>query len=308
MSRAFDEVSLASLELFCLAAEQESFTAAAHAAGLNPAAVSKAIAKLEVRLGVPLFARTTRKIRLTEAGRSYWTQCRQALNQLGEAEREITGRQQSPSGTVRISMATPYAHYRVLPRIAAFHARYPDVHVDMHLSNRNIDFVAEGYDLGIRARMQPDSGLVVRKLEDAPLVIVGSPAYLQRKGTPRTLEQLGEHDCIQFVLPSTGQPVAWMLRQYGKDLDVLTQGSSWCSEDPLGGITLARHGAGLVQTYRFIVEEDLAQGRLVEVLDAYAGRSRPFSLLYPMRRHMPQRVRVLVDFLLETAPGYLAPD
>jgi len=299
MARLFDDVMLGSIELFCLAAEQQSFTAAAAAAGLTPAAVSRSIARLEARLGVPLFVRTTRRIRVTDSGRAYLQQCRQALNQLVDAERELTGQQQVPAGTVRISMATPYGHHRVLPLMAAFRERYPSVQVEAHLSNRNIDFTAEGYDLAIRGRTPPDSGLVARKLEDAALVVVATPAYLQRRGRPQTLADLAAHDSIQFTLPSSGQSIAWQFRQGGRDVDVPTQGSFCCAEDPLGGVTLARHGAGLLQTYRFIVEDDLREGRLEEVLQAHGGRSRPFSLLYPQNRHTALRVRVFIDFLVE---------
>src|SRR5690349_5884776 len=135
MTRRFDDVMLGSIELFCLSAEHESFTSAARAARLTPAAVSRSIARLEARLGVELFARTTRRVRLTDSGRAYFTQCRQALDQLAEAEREVTGRQSAPSGTLRISMPTSFGHSRVLPILADFRARYPDVRIDAHISN-----------------------------------------------------------------------------------------------------------------------------------------------------------------------------
>lgn len=299
MSRQFDDLQLGSIELFCLAAELSSFTAAATSAGLTPAAVSRSVSRLEERLGVRLFTRTTRQIRLTEAGRAYFEQARQALGQLVEAEREATGQQLVPAGVLRISLPTPYGHYRVLPLLPAFRALYPAVQVEVNLSNRNVNFADEGYDLAIRGRAQPDSGLVARKLEDAALVVVAAPSYLQQAGTPTSLEVLQQHDCIQFLLPSSGQKIPWLFSDAGKALEVATSGGYCCSEDLLGGVTLARHGAGLLQTYRFIVEEDLRQGRLQEVLQPFAGRSRPFSLLYPHGRHVPLRVRLFIDFLLE---------
>ncbi|RNF84916.1 LysR family transcriptional regulator [Montanilutibacter psychrotolerans] len=298
MARQFDALMLGSIELFCLSAELESFTLAATRAGLTPAAVSRSVSRLESRLGVRLFVRSTRKVRLTDAGRAYHAQCRPALSQLAEAERELTGQQLRPAGIVRISVSTPLGHCRLLPRLAAFRALYPDVQVDVHLSNRNIDFIAEGFDLAIRGRTPPDSGLVARKLEDAALVVVATPEYLARRGTPRTLADLDRHDCIQFVLPSSGQRVPWLFRDVDRDVELATEGGACCSGDLLATVTLARHGAGVLQTYRFIVEDDLRDGRLVEVLSPYGGRSRPFSLIYPGSRHMPLRVRVLVDFLM----------
>jgi DNA-binding transcriptional LysR family regulator len=299
MNRQFGDVMLGSIELFCLSAELQSFTAAAAQAGITPAAVSRAIGRLEERLQVRLFVRSTRKIRLTEGGSAYYQQCKQALNQLLEAERELTGRQAEPAGVVRLSAPTTLGHHRVLPLLPAFRARYPKVQVDVQISNRNVDFTADGFDLAIRARTQPDSGLVARKLMDAELVVVAAPRYLKHAGRPKTLADLTRHECIQFVLPSTGLRVPWMFRQDGHELDVDTEGGYTCSEDVLGVATLARAAAGLVQTYRFIVEDDLRQGTLVEVLQSYGGRSRPFSVVYPGTRHMPLRVRAFIDFLAQ---------
>lgn len=299
MKRHFDDLQLGSIELFCLAAEAGSFTAAAQLAGVTPAAVSRSILRLEKRLGSRLFARTTRSIRLTEAGRTFFEQCSQALSQLVEAQQTVMGAQATPSGRLRISLPTTYGHHRILPLLPLFRERYPQVTVEIHLGNRNIDFVAEGYDLAIRVRAQPDSTLVARLLEDAKLVVVASPAYLAKAGTPQVLEDLEAHECIQFELPSSGRRISWLFQEQGREREIFTDGGYACSDDVLGGVTLAEHGAGLFQTYKFIVEQQLADGRLIEVLAAYGGRSRPYTLLYPHGRCIPQRVRVFVDFLLQ---------
>lgn len=297
MSRQFGDVMLGSIELFCLAAEQESFTGAAKLAGLTPAAVSRAIGRLEERLNVRLFVRSTRKIHLTDGGRAYLAHCKQALNQLLEAERELTGQQAEAAGLLRISAPTTFGHSILLPLLPAFRERCPRVQVEVQVSNRNVDFTADGFDLAIRARTPPDSRLVARKLIDAPLVVAASPQYLARFGTPQTPDELARHECIQFLLPRTGQPVPWEFRIEGQDVQVATTGSYTLSEDVLATATLACAGAGLVQTHRFIVEEDLRRGTLVEVLQPYGGRSRPFSIVYPATRHMPLRVRLFIDFL-----------
>lgn len=299
MQRQFDDLLLGSIELFCLAAELGSFTLAATAASVTPAAVSRAVARLEKRLDVRLFVRTTRQIRLTDAGRRYFEQCRDALNRLAEAEREATGQQTTPKGVLRISMPTPYGHFRMLPILAEFRARYPDVTVEAHLSNRNIDFAEEGFDLAIRGRAPRDSNLIARKLEDAELVIVASPAYLKRAGMPRTIEDLSHHDCIQFEMPSTGRPVPWRFMQNGDAVEMVVEAVYGTSGDALAGIPLALHGAGLFQTYRFAVDEELRAGTLVEVLTEAGGSSRPFILLYPHGRHLSSRVRAFVDFVVE---------
>ena len=299
MARLFDSQRLGSIELFCLTAQHQGFTTAAKAAGLTPAAVSRSVARLESQLGVRLLERTTRTVRLTDAGRRYHEQCRQALGQLAEAERELSGQQQRPSGLVRASLPTPYGHVRILPLVPAFRQRYPDIELELQVANRNVDIVEEGFDLVVRGRAQPDSQLVARKLEDADLVVVASPAYLRRRKRPRTEHDLAAHPCIQFLLPRSGQPVPWLLRRDGHDFEWPTQGPLRCADDLLATVTLARAGAGVLQTYRFIVEQDLRDGTLVELLPELAGASRPFSLLYPANRHMPLRVRVLIDFLIE---------
>ena len=299
MTRQFDDILLGSIELFCSTAELGSFTAAATAAGVTPAAVSRAISRLEARLDVRLFVRTTRTLHLTEAGREYHEQCRAALAQLVEAERMVTGRQSAPSGLLRISLPTPYGHYRVLPLLPEFTRRYPDVRIEFHLSNRNVDFGDEGFDLAIRGRAPADSTMIARQLEDAELVVVAAPAYLERAGTPDSLEALRGHNCIQFALPSNGRNIPWLFRDGGEDIELPTSGLYGCAEDILGAVTLARAGGGLFQTYRFIVDADLRAGRLVEVLPQYGGRSRPFCLIYPHARHVALRVRAFVDFLVE---------
>lgn len=298
MQRLFGTQRLGSIELFCLTAQWQGFTPAAKAAGLTPAAVSRSVARLEAQLGVRLFVRTTRTVRLTEAGRRYHEQCRQALGQLAEAERELSGQQQRPSGLVRASFPTSYGHCRILPLIPAFTQRHPEIELELQLTNRNVDIVDEGFDLAVRGRTPPDSGLVARKLEDADLVIVASPAYLRRRKRPRTEQDLASLSCIQFLLPRSGQPVPWLLRRDGQDIEWLTSGPLRCADDILATVTLARAGAGVLQTYRFIVEQDLRDGSLIELLPDLAGASRPFSVMHPAHRHMPLRVRVFIDFLL----------
>lgn len=302
MRRQYDDLMLGNIELFCLAAELENFKEAALRAGLTPAAVSRSVSRLEAHMGVRLFERSTRKVRLTASGRAYYEQCRPALDLLGTAARELTGRQDEPSGRVRISMPTPWGHFLVLPLLPAFHERYPKVEIDVQLSNRNVDLIADGFDLAIRGRAPPDSRLVARKLMDAELVVVASPAYLAQAGVPRTPAELMLHQCIQLERPGTGQAMPWVFADAAADgapeLQLATRGAFRCSDDLLGSITLARAGAGIAQAYRFIVEEDLKRGSLLELLQPFGGRSRPFSLTYLRNPHMPARIRVLIDHLM----------
>jgi DNA-binding transcriptional LysR family regulator len=265
---------------------------------LQRAAVSRSISRLEARVGAQLFIRTTRSVRLTDSGRLYFEQCRRALGLLSDAERELSGDQSVPAGVVRVSLPTSYGHYRVLPLLSKFVASYPAIRWSSRSATRMSISPPTESTCRSGPRSPPDSSLVARKLEDAELVVVASPAYLKRRGVPRTLEDLKSHDCLQFVRPATGQPMPWLLRQNGKDFDCETRGPVQFTGDVLGPVTAAKGGAGLIQTYRFIVEQDLASGSLKQVLQNYAGASRPFSILYPSSRHIPRRVRVLIDFLL----------
>ncbi|WP_191578683.1 LysR family transcriptional regulator [Achromobacter insolitus] len=297
MTRHFDDLQLGSIEMFCLAAELSSFTAAANAAGVTPAAVSRSVSRLEARLGIRLFVRSTRHIRLSDEGRAYFEQVRPAIAQLVDAERQVGG--QGAAGRLRISLPTPYAHYRVLPLLPAFRDKYPNVDVHVHISNRNVDFADDGYDLSVRGRAPDDSALIARKLEDAELVVVGAPDYLRRRGTPQALDDLAAHECIQFDRPSSGRRIPWTFQVEGEAVDIVTDGAYGTGEDVLGGVTLARAGAGLFQTYRFVVEDDLRAGRLTEVMQQHGGSTQPFVLLYPHARHVSRRVRAFVDFLVD---------
>ena len=297
--RQFDDLQLGSLELFCTVVERGSFTAAANTLGITPAAVSRSVARLEARLQARLFVRSTRRILLSEAGRAYYQHCRMALSQLLEAERELSGQQSDPVGLLRISMPSSYGPYRVLPLLPRFRERYPGVRVEAHVSNRSIDFAEEGYDVAIRVRPPEDSSLIVRPLESVPLVVVATPECLQRHGRPEHPEDLLAMDCVQFMQPKNGRPMPWEFRVDGKELRLETRGNLLCSEEILSCVSLARAGGGFFQSMRFLVEEDIAQGRLIPVLEDYAGSIRSVSLLYPHRRHTPLRVRAFVEFLVQ---------
>ncbi len=301
-----DSHALRAIEIFCAAVEARSFTAAAHQLGLTPAAVSRAIAQHERVLGVRLFRRTTRSVSLTDEGQAYFEPCRQALSLIEEAERKLSHRQTKPRGRVRISVPTTYGHSRALPVIARFAEQYPEVEVEAHVSNRNVDFVTDGYDLVIRAGELGDSTLVARKLEDATLGVFANPAYLASHGAPKTPEDLTQHRVIGFVRPSTGRVLDLLFQhKSASPFEIALKPAVRCSDDFLGCITLARTGAGLVQAFHFLVEGALASGELVEVLKPYAGRSRPFTLVQPSGRVPTLAARLLGDALVANAQAHL---
>jgi DNA-binding transcriptional LysR family regulator len=291
---------LSTIALFCKSAELGSFTAAANMMGLTPAAVSRGVGRLEDRLGIKLFRRTTRSMSLTDDGRMYFEQCRSALAQIDDAEKSINGQQSDPRGMLRISVPSTYAHYRLLPRLAQFRVLYPLIELDINISNRNIDFVDDGYDVVIRLGTPPDSRLVARKLEDAPIGVYATSDYLKRYGQPKSLENLqsGAHTMLPFLLSSTGKLLPWLFEFKGEPIEINPRSTVQISDGPLGCVVLARSGLGLVQTFSWIAQS--YGDELVEVLPEYAGRTRPFYLIYPQNRHLSARVRALVDFLTNT--------
>lgn len=295
MSRHYDH--LADVEAFASAVERGSLTAAATALATTPSAISRAIARLETRLGVQLLRRTTRRLGLTEAGRAYLEQTRAAFALIDEAERSLQGQGGELSGSVRLSVPTTYGHHRLPARLQAFAQQHPQVRIELSIANRNVDLVAEGYDLAIRLGELPDSGLVARKLEDAPVCLVASPDYLQRAGLPRRIDELAQHSCLSFVMPSSGRVFPWILREDGHDRDWTPSGALRVSDDPLGMVSLAEQGAGICQSYDFIVGERVRAGRLVEVLPDTRGRSRAFSLIYAPHRQLSAAARALIAAL-----------
>lgn len=297
MSAAEISSTLLNIDAFRRTFEARSFTRAARALGVTPQATSRAVARLEVALGVTLFRRTTRSLAPTEEGARYYDACSRALSLLAEAERELPARRASPAGLVRISAPTTYGHHRLIPSLGAFRERHPAVRVELHVGNQNVDFVRDGHDLAIRMGEPADQTLVARRLGDFALGVYGSPGYLARRGTPRTPADLAGHHCITFLLPRTGRPLPWIFHPSPRSL---MPASGWiCSEDVLATIGLARAGVGLVQTYAFLVDDDVARGALVPVLATHAGASRPFHVLHPKGVTLSAGARALKEFVLE---------
>lgn len=295
MSRKFDY--LGDVEVFIAVVEHGSFTAAAVALSTTPSVLSRAVSRLETRLGRQLLQRTTRRVGLTEAGRVYLEQARSAFSLLDEAERDGQGQEGDLTGRVRMSVPTTYGHYRLPPLLAQFSQHYPRVQVDLNITNRNVDLIAEGFDLAIRLGQMPDSGLVARKLEDAALLLVASPAYLHRMGTPQTLDDLHRHMCLPFILPRTGRIAPWVFREDERDVDWLPASTIETSDDVLGVVSLAEHGMGICQSYEFIVQDRIQRGQLVEVLPHLRGRSRPFSVIFAPHRRQSAATRAMIDLL-----------
>jgi len=296
VGRRFDY--LADVEVFITVVEKGSLSAGAVLLATTPSVVSRAISRLETRLGVQLLRRTTRRLSLTEAGLLYLEQSRAAFSLIDDAERTIQGQEGALTGRVRLSVPTTYGHYRLPVLLCRFTRQYPQVRIELSISNRNVDLVAEGYDLAIRLGPLPDSGLIGRKLEDARLCVVAAPDYLRRAGTPHSVDELPAHACLPFVMPSSGRVGPWLFCEQGIDREWIPEASVQVSDDVLGTVSLAEHGMGICQTYDFIVRERIQSGRLVPLLEQSSGRSRPFSVIFPPHRQLSAASRALIDFLI----------
>ncbi len=290
--------SLPNLEAFCRTFETGSFTKAARLMSVTPQAASRSVARLEEALGSTLFRRTTRSLAPTDAARHYYDRCARALALLADGERELEGGNVSTAGRVRISAPTTYGHFRLLPSLAAFAERYPNVRVDVSLSNQNVDLVKDGFDLAIRRGPLRDKTLVARKLGDFSLGVYGSSSYLARRGAPASPAELAHHACVTFSMPSSGRALPWL---FSGRTSFAPDAQYRCSDDVLGVITLARAGVGLVQVFDFLVEDDVARGNLVEVLAPHRGAAGAFPIIYPKLRRPSPAVHAMVEFIVEQA-------
>jgi DNA-binding transcriptional LysR family regulator len=295
MTRQFDH--LGDVETFIKVVDKGSLSAAAVALATTPSVISRAIKRLETRLGVQLLRLTTRKLCLTEAGRLYLEQTRDAFGAIAEIERTLQGLNDQPGGRLRLSAPTTYGHYKLPALLATFNRMHPDVLIELNICNDNVDLVADNFDLAIRMGTLPDSGYIGRTLEEARLCLVAAPDYLQRAGVPRSLDDLHRHTCLTFVVPSSGRVRPWKLFDEGKAVEWTPTATVQVSKDVLGIVSLAENGLGICQTYEFIVRERIRQGRLVEVLEHSSGRTRSISLIYPPHRQLSAAARALIDCL-----------
>ncbi|GGY63852.1 LysR family transcriptional regulator [Pseudoduganella albidiflava] len=302
MARRFDH--LADVEALLSVVEHGSLTNAAVVLATTPSVLSRAIARLEARLGTQLLRRTTRSQSLTDAGRLYVDETRRAFGLVEQAERTIAccaGQEESLVGRVRLSVPTSYGHHRLPPLLAAFARRHPQVQVELNITNRNVDLAAEGYDMAIRSGPLPDSSMVARPLEAGAMILVAAPDYVRTAGPLATFDDLQRQRCIGFVRPSTGRVIPWLLRVDGRDVDWVPPPGITVSDDVVGVVTLAAQGLGIAICADFMAAADIAAGRLVQVLPALCGRMRAFSLVYAPHRGLSLAARALIDVLVEHA-------
>jgi len=282
------------MAVFASVATQGSLSAAARALALTPSAVSRIIARIEARLGVRLLVRTTRNLSLTVEGEAYLRAARRILADLEEVETAIAD-QASPQGRLRVTASLAHGRLFIVPLLGAFTALYPRILVDLNLSDRIVDILGGQADVAIRFGQLADSPLTARKLGETGRVVVAAPDYLARHGSPRVPNDLRAHNCLSFNFRRT-EP-GWPFREHGRDRALAVTGTIEANNGE-SLAQLARAGVGIARVGRFAVEEDLASGHLVALLEDYNPQDRePLHALFVGGSAMPARVRVFVDFL-----------
>ena len=289
--------SVQQLVAFADTARHGSFAAAARENGSAPSSLAKAVARLEASLGVRLFHRTTRQVSLTPDGERLFERCQRLLAEIDDLRAEAAGVRSSPSGVLRVDLPIVFGRKVVLPVLARLAREHPGLALDVRLQDGYADLVKEGIDVAVRVGALKDSTLVARRFTSQSLVLVGSPAYLRERGTPRRLEQLQRHQAIVFRMPSSGRPRPWQFRQDGRAVD-LHPPTTLRMDDGEAMVQCALLGLGLAQVPHYFVDTLLAGGDLVEVMPGLRPAPMPISVVYPAARLVPQRVRVLVDALV----------
>lgn len=291
---------LPSMALFARVVQLRSFSAAARQAGLAKSAVSKRIAGLEARLGVRLLVRTTRNLSLTEDGLRFYEHCAALLAAAEAAEDAVSESSQTARGPIRVNASVAFAELYLAGAVARFLREYPDVTVQLAADDRFVDLAEGGVDLVIRITSRLSGAIVARRLATDRYVVIAAPGYLARAGTPRTPDELIHHDCLRYAL--VPQSHEWRFTVGGKAISVPTRGNFVASNGTvLREAVLAE--LGLAVTPRFMVAAELASGRLVTVLDDHVAGELGIYAVMAHRKHLPARVRLLVEFLARRFAG-----
>lgn len=286
--------SLGALNAFVQAADARSFTEAATQLGVSPSAVGKAIARLEERLSVRLFHRSTRSVTLTPEGTLFLERCRRIFCEIEAAEAELVQSQEAPRGKLRVSL--PMAGMLLMPTLAAFMRAYPEVEIDLDFSDRMVDVIGEGFDAVVRTGEIGDSRLMTRQLGTFHPYLVASPAYVEKHGMPTQAQDLEHHHCLHHRFPSTGKLEPWPLVLNGVALDVDVPVTAVSNAlEPL--IHLAEEGLGIACLPDFTVRRQMREGTLVPVLENRLRRCGTYRILWPSSRHLAPKLRVFVDFM-----------
>ncbi len=284
------------MRVFVAVVERNGFSAAADALDLSTAAVTRQIAALEKRLSARLLNRTTRRVSPTSIGAMYYQRCVQLLAEFDALEASVGAQALQPSGRLRINAPVSYGIARLAQLLPGYSALYPQVELDLQLSDRLVDMVEEGFDLAIRITRQPAPSLIARRLAQARILLCAAPAYLARRGQPASPEALAEHDCLSYTYLAGGE--TWSLQGPQGETSVALQPRMRANNgEVLREAAIA--GMGIISQPDFIVDQALADGRLVPVLPGWEAAPIGIHAVYTSRSHLAPKVRSFIDYLAQ---------
>jgi LysR family transcriptional regulator for bpeEF and oprC len=287
---------------FVRVVEAHSFVAAAQTLGMSPSAISKAVSRLEERLGARLLNRTTRSLSLTDLGAGFYDRCREALGQLDQAENEVSESRGVPRGRLRVDVPVSLGRRLIVPALPRFIEQNPELTVQMSMNDRVVDLVQEGIDAALRVGTLSDSSLIARRVGNLRGVTCASPEFIERLGAPKTPEDLKPEDCIAMFKLGSNQIREWRFRQ-GEAEHVVIPSGSLSFSDPESAVVAAISGAGFVRTLNFTVEAQIASGLLQPVLEDWnEGAWWPVSVVYPQHRQPTAKIRAFIEFVTGLFP------
>jgi DNA-binding transcriptional LysR family regulator len=274
--------------------EAGSISAASRLLKLPVATVSRKVAELELRLKTQLFQRTSRRITLTDAGRSYIDACKRIIEQVDEAEREVSGEYQTPKGELAVTAPWGLGHTHLLPLTVEFEEAYPDIRLRLMLTDRIVGMVEENIDIAIRVGVLPDSSMIAIPIGAIRIVVCASPSYLATRGQPKQLSDLGKHDCI--TIDDHTMPSVWKFVQ-GSRARVAPIRSRLCVNTSEAAVLAAVAGAGLARVMSYKMDAAKRAGELVIVLEEFEPEPLPVHIMYSPRKPMPLKLRAFLDWM-----------
>lgn len=287
---------LLSMEVFVTAVDLGSFTAAANVFKISPAMVSKHITALEKRLGATLLARTTRTQKLTEIGKKYYENCKQILGQIADAEAGAEAMGSKPKGHLRVNASMWFGSLELAPIVCDYLQRFPEVNIELSLTDRYVDIVEEGFDVAIRIGHLKDSSLVARKISMFEVAVCASPDYIAKAGMPNGPEDLVQHQCLGFTNWHSQGGWKLMRRQLGPKT---AQVPRFESNNGQALRTAAVKGLGIIMMPKELLRPDIEAGRLIELMKDHVPPPRPIHAVYPKERQLAPKLTSFVDFLVE---------
>ena len=288
------------MQVFVESVRQGSFSAAGRQLALSPSAISKLLSRLEARLGVRLLNRTTRTLSMTEGGRLYFNHCVNILAEIENIEDALTGLALEPSGTLRINSTHGFAKHQLLPLMPAFQARYPKIKLEFQLTRQAVDLISEGVDLAIRLGELKDTSLIARKLGESKRIVCASPHYLALNGVPQTPADLLTHNCLRLSTSDVFNHWQFTLNTAGETkVETLDVTGHFVTDNVDGLHEYVLLGGGIARLSSFMINKDIKAGRLIPLLTDYGIPQQKVHAVYPHRKHLSAKVRVLLDYLTE---------